>query len=296
MGWDTGTWHRGLVLVLGLGLVVVAVGGAPTAPSTGHTPVPSSVRSLPIDDYLYSAAQVGVVEHARWLLAQDCMRTFGFTTWSPPPTEGTADALLADRRYGIAPNADPRSQGYRLVPPDARAATVAPAPLTPAEAEVLIGQSGSGQPVRFYQQRPVPAGGCAGSAEQRIADGGEYAHSNLAAQINIETFLRSKSDPTVQAAIRTWSACMRGAGYRYASPLDSVADPRWSTPTPTALEVRTATADLACTARTRLYRIWHDVEAGMQAVEIGRNRQQLNAERAARDRQLNHAHQIIAGR
>jgi hypothetical protein len=226
---------------------------------------------LPLDSYLASAADVADLGTGYRALVRTCMAGYGYAF---PPAEVSAPAPPGrnDLRYGLADLAAAAARGYRHAPAPARP----PQPDLPAPALAAL-NGDTGQSV--VAGRPVPAGGCTGQANRAIAaHDPPGADLTLPEQLAQESYLASRDDPRVTSAVGRWAACMRAAGYRYATPFDPPGDPAFRG-APNAAEISTATADVGCKRRTGLIGAWAAVEAEYQRGLIERNRAAL--ERAA---------------
>lgn len=96
------------------------------------------------------------------------------------------------------------------------------------------------------------------------------------------------SDSRWLSAVKDWSACMRERGFDYASPLDAIG--RWlgsgqsaATTSPSADEIATATADVACTISTNLVGIGVALQTAYDNRYIQEHRAELDAFVATRD-------------
>ncbi|MPZ85665.1 MAG: hypothetical protein GEV28_36910 [Actinophytocola sp.] len=56
----------------------------------------------------------------------------------------------------------------------------------------------------------------------------------------------AEADSRVRAVFTGWSRCMSAAGFDYRDPMAANNDPTFGTGVPTAEEIATATADVAC--------------------------------------------------
>jgi hypothetical protein len=127
----------------------------------------------------------------------------------------------------------------------------------------------------------VPDGGCIGEADRRLAGlAPAGADPRLGNRLQLESFQVSKRDGRVRDAFRAWSACMRRAGYEYATPLTVAGDPQFAGNRPSQREIAVARADVSCKASTNVIGIWFTVESAYQNAWIG---QHATAMRACRD-------------
>jgi hypothetical protein len=246
---------------------------------------------------MFTLPQVSDANLARFTLTARCLRQFGFT-FTPPPTNQTklaAAVEMQSRRYGITDAVVAATRGYH--PPEGFRSTdsqLLTAGMSATEQLVFNGPRHAGD-ATTYAGRPIPPGGCDGSAVSAIAGGGEFAHSDLAAGIQASGFAESQKDSRVIAAFAQWSACMAKAGYHYRTPLDSVGDDRWSGPQPAPDELAVARTDLACKAATNLVDVWHAVESELENTQIAAQHAALISVREQRDKQLATISAILGG-
>jgi hypothetical protein len=260
-------------------------GGAGTsaAPDSSLAPKSSSLTAdlaLPVEGYIFSESEMGLLTHAMNDLARDCMKAKGFD-YRPDETDTTPDIGVMDRRYGIANSYTAATYGYHF-----------PTPRTGRANVRSLGEAGrialSGKP--RADGRLDPDGGCVGEAKRRLAgDKGTFGPDEIARRINLDSYVRSQKDPRVLAVFRAWSSCMADRGYRYASPMDAIDDPRFGKARTDPAEISTARADVECKKRTRLVRIWFDVESAMQQTEIDKNAETLARIKRHKEDQLKRA-------
>jgi hypothetical protein len=82
----------------------------------------------------------------------------------------------------------------------------------------------------------------------------ELAWPGLPMQLEEEAVNETEADPHAAAVTSAWRSCMQQEGYKYASPADALADPRWASGTVAAnalsanrgLQVKVAVADARC--------------------------------------------------
>ncbi|MER5664739.1 hypothetical protein [Streptomyces mirabilis] len=241
---------------------------APSASDNSIAPRSSSLTAnlaLPVEGYIFSEAELGLLTRAMNDLAQDCMKSKGFD-YRPDSTEAP-DIGVMDRRYGIANSHTAAMYGYHF-----------PIPKTGRPNTRSLGAAGSialsGKPLADGSLNPD--GGCVGQAKKRLAgkDGG-FGPDQVARRINMDSFVRSEKDPRVLAAFRKWSSCMAGQGFRYASPMDAIDDPQFGAAQAGPAEISTARADVECKKKTGLVRTWFDVESAMQQTAIDKNAEEL---------------------
>ncbi|OKK10381.1 hypothetical protein AMK33_14290 [Streptomyces sp. CB02400] len=263
----------------------------PTVPFDAADP---ATWVLPIEGYLPSDSERKQISQARKILVGDCMKRFGFS-WKPAPElPRLGPKTLVDWRYGIHDMALAEQRGYKPAAAEQeaydKAVKVGATDITTgSDAETWALQGGAPK----VGDEPVPEGGCVGEADRKIADGSITAEA--AQQVSNEAFIQSQQHPDVVEAFKAWSACMKKSGFDYARPLDASDDPRFGTREVTPLEIRTATADIACRESTRVARIWFDTEVAIQKETIESRPEQLNEERESLDAAVKKAADVVAG-
>jgi hypothetical protein len=256
----------------------VAPGSSPAPTATGSPAAaarkpPADAEQytfrLPIAAYSYSAAEQNVIERAKNALADSCMADFGVTYHSPAPLSGP---ISADRRYGISSAVEAEAYGYHL-PPDP---SLADSAVSPDIARVLYGKAPDGSKETTYAGKTVPANGCRGKA---VADLGakfrEGAGASVARDISVAAYRQSEKDSRVVAAVRKWSACMKGKGLSYSSPTAAASSFSLKSANPSGKERTTAVADISCKRETHLLDIWFTAESGIQKAMIREHRAAL---------------------
>jgi hypothetical protein len=243
---------------------------------------------LPLDAYQLAPHQWKQVSRAHRVLVAMCMRRFGIT--SPEPVDVSNTPRTAnERRYGITDAALAAVAGYGLSAdgPSTRPTRVTSGSADPTTLAVL---AGDGEPV--VRGQLVPAGGCYGEARRRLNTAAPHVPDIfLAGRLARESLAESERDIRVSTVLREWSACMRTRGFDYSSPPKAAADPRFAGP-PSALEVNTATADIACKRQTNVVGVWFTVEAQLQRQTVSTNRPALDEIREMNEAQLKVAHSL----
>lgn len=258
------------------------------------TSIPTMLNSadlkLPLDAYRFSLAQLRPLGQAHRVLVRQCMLRFGLDYRAPEPPPQGGPRTWNERRYGVTDAATAARQGYELVDRSAnrpRSGASRRRTRDTRELSVLIGRTD-----RSINGMKVPAGGCVGDANRRLAGTGP-ADRDLAQRLALNSYYRSQQDSRVQAAIRRWSGCMKAKGFDYAGPLDPPGDPRFQDGLPPR-EIETATADVACKKRTNMVGVWFTVESAYQGRQIERNREALTQIKQANAAQLRRAAALAA--
>ncbi|MER5888768.1 hypothetical protein ABT160_33500 [Streptomyces sp. NPDC001941] len=219
---------------------------------------------LPIETYMLTAQQERTIEGIRDELIDACMARNGFASWKPPPSlPALSGKSLVDRRYGIHDAALAARRGYRPDVGEQKA-------YDEAMLEGAVDRTGAD---------PQTEESCTlGAGSSAPMD----APSPLVEKISRESFQAAAADPRVKAVLAEWSACMKGKGHTYAKPKDAQDDLRFNNrDTVTALEIATATADVACRNEHQVTRTWFDVEARLQQKAIRAHQADLEQVKAS---------------
>ncbi|MFS4104746.1 hypothetical protein [Streptomyces sp. PD-S100-1] len=298
-----------------LPLVLLAACLALTACGPGPVPRAADPRSLPsgdpryrpLDAYDTTDAEAAVLGEARWTLAKECMRGLGFDSlrelkvrpappWPRRPAGTgvlTLEVVVSDEfRYGVQDPEQAAAHGYRS--PAAEDARHRPRrQWTLPEYLALTGDFVGDDP-RTVHGRPIPARGCLGQAERRLHGGVDPRdRTDPVRTLSDQALREARRDPAWKSADRAWSACMRAAGYGYATPQDAQEgrDRREAelkqrlsggpdADGPTGQEKRAATADARCKQRTGYVRAVHAVDVRVQARLVAGHRGELERQRA----------------
>jgi hypothetical protein len=254
------TLHAAL---LAAAFAVASCGGgdsdASEPPVDSFTPVTSSDQiALPFDAYLLTAEQDQLNLKANNLLVRRCGERFGVEVTMPVGLNPTPNELNA-RRYGIIDGKRAQSYGYR---PEQSPAEVDGPEWNPSEREMaVLGMSDDGSALRDSNGEPLPEGGCIAEADEALGGSEPPAPVDV-----VDVFKSAEGDSRIQAAWKRWSACMKDAGYDYASPWEPN-NAKWPAEV-TPKEIQTAVDDVECRSSTNLVGTWMAVEAAYQREAI----------------------------
>ncbi|MEU4967157.1 hypothetical protein [Streptomyces smyrnaeus] len=244
-----------------------AAGGATTpVPPPGDEAVSISV---PLDRYDPSPAELEVIDAAEDVLVGECMRRQGLS-WKRLPRAAAKDAEPRNRRrYGVVEPEVARTYGYHL-PPDRptvarRAAAEAKRRKGLDDMEKKAAYGSEGRPGKT-------SGGCLRKAEETLLEEVPDADFGLLNDTIGATYEQSMKDRAVVRVFRAWSACMRRAGYRYADPMEPLADERrLNGDQVSEEEIRQARADVRCKKSTDLVPVWNAAENRIQRAATEKN-------------------------
>ncbi|MFD5074356.1 hypothetical protein [Streptomyces sp. NPDC058371] len=295
-----------LILVLASGLTLAAC-EQQTDPTASHEPPLSSddPAFLPLDAYDMPDDDVRTVGTARWTLAKECMDRLGFDglkdlVTDPPPAwpqrpAGTGVVLTVlysdDFRYGVQDPQQAARYGYQA----AQAEYERRSPKgkwTLPEYLALTGQFAGDDPKTVHGHL-IPKRGCLGEADRTIFGGYRQDRKDPVLDLETQSLRQGMEDPAWHKADKAWSACMRKAGYHYATHKDAetgsdrqreeleqrLKEPRRDHTEPSAPEKKTATADARCKQRTDYVRTVHAIDVRIQNQLIAKNRTKLEGQR-----------------
>ncbi|MGW3290952.1 hypothetical protein ACWDR3_40600 [Streptomyces sp. NPDC001002] len=271
------------------------------AAATGEQPPPAStgVRHsadlgllLPLDAYRADPREQLSIDRAYATLFRRCMKRFG---WSVRATSRTGTRFTAEPnrdRYMLTDGRAASARGYHPPQKELEAARRAAASESGQQGTAYL-TAASGKGAARVKGRPVPPGGCAGQAANRLTTAEERDAQQLVENLRSWSWSRSQRDSRVTGAFDAWATCMAKAGFRYRTPMDANDDPAFAGDRPTAREVSTAVADVRCKEATGVVRVWADTEAAYQNQAIEENRPALEKARKAVGRQLSAAAEVL---
>lgn len=259
-------------------------------PSIGSIPVITGQDSmrLPLDPYMMSPAQVATIEAAERKAEQNCilryfpgisLGTYGravLESSSSEPITYLAPAQAA--RYGYH---DPVIQN-EIAAVDSNSSY-----------EVMAVDLGS---VKVMNNMAVPSGGCLSVGVHAIIHGiksslipkGNSDPSTVTGAANRIDREITQNDQRVLAVNKKWSSCMTESGHAYSDPLAAEYNGAWAfanLPTPksrrppiTAVEIKTAVADVDCRSKVNLYGVYWAVAGAYQSEWLSNNQNRALAE------------------
>jgi hypothetical protein len=276
----------------------------------------NTTASFPLHAYIPDPASDGAkaVSRAQWILGKQCMVRLGFAgfaTLDPKAVESTyavrqgtltsEDMPGDDSPYGVADPDLAAEHGYHNRTPDTSAQ---PQEWPADQYTALTGVFESGDSHVSHGHR-IPEGGCLGQATRKIygappkvvkVDGVRLSgYYSLALALWNESHEQARKDPAWKKADRAWSACMKKKGFHYPDPDEASLDSDWfGHEKPSAMEKETASADARCKLDTGYIPAVHALDVRTQKTFIGRNKEKLEALRAADERAMRKARTIVS--
>ena len=298
------TWRSIVAPAIVAAIVLCGCSGRQPAPPPALGPITAVTSpeqiARPIDPYLATATQARELSEAAQMVTAQCVKGYGL----PPVAATTTDfqnlALQNKARnelFGFFDPAVTATKGYDVFVSRPGGQTRPSA----AQMSVLNGQSENGSVVASYRGRPVPAGGCHQVGLDAVggwppAPGTSNVLPDHGPAIPI-------SDPRVVAKDKQWSACMKSAGYTYATPADAYADARWrklpggqqqQAEFVKSVEIPTAEADLKCKQATDYMGLAIAAQSAYDAQYIASHTSALAAYKQRLDADVTKAEHVIA--
>lgn len=279
--------------------------GTSAQPLVSSVPTPLTARglTLPIEAYLLSDDdnEFRLVDDALTVLTNECMKRFGFVYEPPPSPIGFQEGFM-DLRYGLIDGERASKFGYHGAPAGGVGRVRRPTPdrvwllvLTGGEQAVAASPAPGSTSGLSHNGVSIPPGGCLGEATARLEkDGGTYSDADIAREINHGSYGRSLEHPRVRAVFAEWSKCMSAKGYKYATPLTANDDPAFGGPTPSAREIATAVADVACKREANVVGVWYAVEVALQTQAIEQHAEELAEIKRGIGEMLRNAAAVVA--
>jgi hypothetical protein len=270
----------------------------PLDPAIVSVADPRAVRR-PLAERRLAPARIEIINRARELAGDACMRQFGFTpapNWTHTTFDPHAFALWS--RYGLW---DPIATETGYLPPDHfdRKGQDLP-PYTGEAKQVYAGK------IREYAGRPVPEGGCAEEASRVVMPPADVTEGipNLVDDLDREAQERTRQDSRVLPLLDAWRDCMRDSGWEY----EYVSSPfmYWNEPPRRGIdqnvesgdissdEKRSARDDLACKKSTGLLGTWLAADIAYQHEIVKREGRRLVEYSRYWDKVLTNANRIIS--
>ncbi|MFE1172820.1 hypothetical protein [Streptomyces sp. NPDC058773] len=278
-----------LALVTGCSSGVVPSAPRHSARIPAVPPASAEVRRLvlPFDTYALSGPDVHIIEAAEDVLIRGCMRAKG-QGWIALPQPGAVDPDPPQRRrYGVIEPDVARRFGYHLPP-----AT----PETARRDKIWRARERMPRAAQLAAYGKDGVSGCWKKAHAQLLRGVPKVSTALFNRRIRDEFTASQQDREVRSAVRSWSACMRRSGHRYADPLAAAGEDRWTkSPRPSRHEIAAAQADVRCKKETRLVSVWGTAESRLQDGVVRSHAAEFRQLAAQKTSWLKAARRVIRG-
>ncbi|MEV4454331.1 hypothetical protein [Microbispora sp. NPDC049633] len=222
--------------------------------------------AMPLDPYLTPMSDIKLIDQARDIASAACMRSLGFTGWTSTTirTWSPGDYRESDV-FDYLDTKAAADSGYPRLPAESvpRAFTESRHEPTLEERKAFDGAAD-----RTQSGRAIPAGGCAGQADDKLYGTMRKLPADPRG-LAVASRSRAMRDSRVRAALTAWRACMQNAGITsYDHPITAQNDPRWQSRAEgapaSAEEKRVAAADANCQAEVNLVGIYKAVRAAYE--------------------------------
>ncbi|GIF21689.1 hypothetical protein BJ973_004866 [Actinoplanes tereljensis] len=265
-------------------------------PAIGAVPTVDSGADivLPLDAYLQTAEQQRTITAAVNIIGRDCMKKFGLT-WPASRPGSAADQDPNARRYWVIDLEKAKAEGYHALDIEKQNKDLK---ARQADAEKPTDDAmnvWAGRGEQTFNGQTVPAGGCAGEAIRQLTKGAPKADPDIAQQLQLDTFARTKADSRVVRVFGEWSTCMKAQGIDYPDPSVAINDQRWQTGTISKREITVATADVTCKTETKLAGTMLAVETAYQQRALEEHATELAAIKSLLEAEIVNAGQVAAG-
>ncbi|SCL15222.1 hypothetical protein GA0070624_0655 [Micromonospora rhizosphaerae] len=256
-------------------------------------------KVFPIEAYKLTPEKFRQLNNAQTILANRCLSRFGF----PPSLQQVPPTLPPDtslsRRYGITDPATAAKYGYHQSAGDGAQASRPPAEPVSKELSLVLygppdqtGDANGNTGGTAHKGVEIPAGGCMGESKRKL-NAAEYERidpEQFAGDIELAAGKQADADPRVRGKFAEWSTCMKGKGFDYRDPFQPLDGDTLKTslaqPTPTAVEIQTAVADVECKQQVNLVGVWFAVESAYEERLIEKNQERLAGIKRAIDAML----------
>lgn len=253
----------------------------------------------PFDPMSLNNDQMRTVNRARAILAQRCLKRFGFVVQIPAQIAGNPwDGI--DERYGLTDEQHARTYGYGSKPSPQET----PFEVTvPREAlAIMYGKEmgsnngvyfNTGRPLPTYGGQTVPSGGCAGEANTTLTAGMPPGEPLNTREVEHDLTKEAMTSPEVRTKIDAWRACLKKAGFEYSDPWEPTL--RWSANKATPEAVTAALADVRCNKQTGLADTWRKIDIGLQRKYAEDHAEQVSYTKRYMQALLQNAAKLVAG-
>ncbi|RSM37927.1 hypothetical protein DMA12_34795 [Amycolatopsis balhimycina DSM 5908] len=266
--------------------------GAPTP--SGEPPIDTlpaitaySAVSFPLAAYRTRPGEQLTLSLAHDQAVRNCLGRYGIDY---PLPQRTATPNF-DRPIGVISASDAARFGYKSPHAADIAATDRAKAAEKAPDAVTLGVlSGTGKST--VNGVPVPAGGCATQVQHELADHNP-SQENRVISLASESYARAEADSRVVTAFGRWRTCMTAAGFDYRDPWAANNDPVFGAGEPTAQEIATARADVACRIAENVTGTWLAVIIAYQKRLVSQHHAELDRYRSETETQLKAAAPLL---
>ncbi|MDX6742480.1 hypothetical protein [Actinocorallia sp. A-T 12471] len=263
--------------------------GPPPLGSVSVITKDSEIR-LPLDYFSPHPRDADDIVRAEEYRARECMRGFGLTYPIRPQKQASYPGVVHPGLFGlIDPGLVKHGYGPVLAPDgwDEPTTPVQSRPPSAVEDAVWTGK------LTEYEGDKVPQGGCLAEGRRKLGGTADlYWPKN---ELQAEAVKLAEKDPRTADVTRSWSACMKDAGYAYASPGDAASDARWLVPgPPSPAEVSAAAADVGCKTQVNYAGMRTAILTAYERRLVRLHKARLTTHKLELTKRLRHAEELIS--
>ncbi|WP_150477528.1 hypothetical protein [Streptomyces alboniger] len=243
--------RRGYISCVALGLLAAGCSGGAGADGGAEADVPAPTPEargivFPFDSYELSDNDIIKTYAATDALVRPCMREKGHE-WGLVKSPKSVPSWRNRLHFGVVePNVASRF-GYHT-----------PAELLSSPQYRSVVKQMRGRLASLSKDATSRAADCQKQADQRLTRGAKTSFTKFN-DLKSSTFDAAKRDHSVKTAAARWSACMKAAGFDYATPWGAAR--KWAGEgDPTEREIAIAASDVRCKKKTDLVAIWLSTE------------------------------------
>lgn len=277
--------RRGHLTFAAICLVVAGCSGGARADVGSGIDVPEPTAEakaiiFPFDSYELSDNDINETYVASDALIRPCMRERGHE-WGQIKTPENVPSWRNRLHFGVVELSVATRFGYHA----------------PAELLSSPGYRGVTKQIRG-RLASMPKGAtsdvvaCQKEADRTLTRGAKTSFAKFN-DLKSSTFDAAKRDEHVRNVVSRWSACMKTAGFDYATPWGAAS--KWGAKgDPTKREISTAEADVKCKRQVDVVTVWLAAEKRLQEIEIGKNRPYFDEIRKVNRRYMSNARAVLS--
>ncbi|MCW5252014.1 hypothetical protein [Streptomyces sp. SHP 1-2] len=277
--------RRGYPLIATLGVLMAGCSGG--APASGgpeiDVPAPTAEAeniTFPFDSYELSDNDIIKAYLASDVLIHSCMSKKGHE-WKLIKARKNVPSWRNRLHFGVMELEVASRFGYH-----------APAELLSSPEYRRVVREMNRQLGELTKEGASDAASCRKEAGQALTRGAKTSFTKFN-DLKSSTFDAAKRDREVKNAADRWSACMKAAGFDYATPWEAAS--RWGFEgSPVKLEVKTAVADVKCKKKADLVSIWLQAEKRLEEAEIKKDEPYFNGLLSANGRYLHNVQAVLS--
>ncbi|MEV0326142.1 hypothetical protein AB0H63_06755 [Micromonospora echinospora] len=246
-----------------------------------------------------------ILDLAEQILVRDCMARSGFRVWLTPPNPipedkdfpYVVDDIAWAQQHGYGSDIEKQIEHLRSEDPNGQYFATLSSQQKEAASVALHGPAGKGVEVA------LPSGGVVGHSDRGCgAEAQRKLYGDFANWYRMNTFVKDLvserrglvlGDHRYKTAVLQWADCMRAQGMAYGSPMETRDAVRDKKRFDRGAEIRLATAEAGCAARSGLSGVAHQLDQHYAEQLKKRYAEEVTAEARLRETALPRATEII---